>query len=141
MKIEFAGNLQAVLYELRQQVTYEGLLNGLPTAERNQKRIQGLLASPENQVYGVPPYLVPPAEKALETPRGKPYPFGTPSALPGITCVARCEDFFPVKEGEGDGAGLVVIWFQPEFAMPMDPAVAEHLRGVDWKRHAGSFWY
>jgi hypothetical protein len=138
MKVDFQDR-SARLHELRQSLTYEGLLEGLPTVEGNQRRIKYVLQKSESQRYGVGPYLVPPVEKPIERPSGEPYPFGTPSSLPSVTCIARFEAIGPTVPGKGDGSGLVVVWFQECFALPIDSEVLLHLRNLDWNRHAGSY--
>ena len=128
-----------LLRELRQRMTYEGLLEGLPTAEMNQGKIRRLLGEQSNHRYNVQPLLIPPVERPIERPDGDKYPFGTPSALPPVTSVARFESLTPTIIGRGDTSGLVVIWFQEEFAYPPPRNILEQLEAVDWDRHAGSF--
>jgi hypothetical protein len=31
-----------------------------------------------------------------------------------------------------DGSSLVIIWFQNDFALPIDPAVVEQIKAIDW---------
>jgi hypothetical protein len=125
------------LCEFRQCLTYEGLLEGLPTEEMNQRTINALMSSPKTRSYDVPPYLIPPVEKPVPFHHGDKYPFGTPSALPSINCIARFKSE-PTRKGNGDFSGLTVIWFQDDFAFPIDPAVIEQLESIDWDLYAGN---
>lgn len=140
MEIDFL-NRRVALHEIKQTLTYEGLLEGLPTAEGNQRRIEFVLEEEQDARYGVKTYLVPPSETPLEYKGDKPYPFGTPSSLPSVLCVARFESFKPAANKAGDGSGLKVVWFQSSFALPIADEVLSHLRQTDWNKHAGSFDY
>ena len=60
-----------------------------------------------------------------------------PVSLGPITCVARFEAYDPVqKEPEGDFSHLVMVWFQQDFAMPIDPVVLAKIKALDWEREA-----
>lgn len=130
-----------MLRELRQYGTYEGLLNGLPTKERNQKRLAHLIEEEGRNRYNTAPYLIEPAERTLELPKGDVYPFGTPSALPAVTCICRLESFAPTPRGTGDASGLVVIWFQNVFQYPPPGEIDAQLKAIDWDGLAGNFEY
>jgi hypothetical protein len=129
------------LQELRQYRTYEGLLEGLPTAEWNKQRLEHLVSEYRDSPYPGDPYLIQPAEKPVEYIGGRRYPFGTPSALPGVTCIGRFTSTQPARDTATEYSGLVIIWFQEEFAMPIAPAVSDHLRSLDWERHAADLYY
>src|SRR4051794_8811105 len=122
------------LQELRQYHTHEGLLEGLPTAEWNRQRLEHLVGEYRDAPYPGDPYLVRPAETPIEYRDGQRYPFGTPSALPDVTCIGRFTSHEPARDKAAEYSGLVVIWFQKEFAMPIDQAVGDHLRSLDWGR-------
>jgi uncharacterized protein (TIGR02996 family) len=127
------------LRELRQFHVYEGVLLGLPTAQENQEIIERLLTDERNRPLGGEPYLIRPTETPIEDRREGPYRYGKPVALPSIGCVGRFLSFQPARDSERQGSDLVVIWFQAEFALPIDPNVWEQLLGVDWDRHATDF--
>ncbi len=130
------------LCELRQYCTYEGLIEGLPTAERNKQRLEQLVADHRDKPYPGGPYLIRPTETPIEYLQGEPYPFGTPSALPAITCIGRFTSLDPVSNKSLEYAsGLMVIWSQNEFAFPIDPDVAAQILEIDWEAHAGDFGY
>ena len=124
------------LHGLTQYLTYGGLIEGLPTTKRNKKKLERLIARYRDAPYPGKPYLIRPKETPIQrNPQNtRRYPFGTPSALPPVTCIARLESC-PNKR-EYDLSGLVVIWFQGEFAFPIDSEVEAELLGIDWKMHA-----
>jgi hypothetical protein len=124
------------LRELRQYEVYEGLLEGLPTAEMNERRIELLEARCRGEFYGADPVVIRPTEKPVEWNREEPYPFGRPAMLPGIACVGRFSCSEPARDSSKDYSGLVVIWFQDEFAFPIDPSVMGSLRELAWELDA-----
>jgi len=129
------------LRELRQRETYEGLLNGLPTKEGNQRLLVRLVKDERCERYSQGPYIIAPIERAIEMPEGEEYPFGTPSALPSVTCICRLESVFPTTPGNGDASGLVVVWFQDLFQYPPPTDIESHLKTIDWENNAGNFEY
>ena len=129
------------LKELRQTATYEGLLEGLPTVEKNKGLIQRLLNDRSLKPYEVDPVLLPAVERPIELPPEHSYPFGTPSALPAVTVFARFTSHKSTVSGTGDASGLVVVWFQEQFAFPPAEDIASQLQNLDWERYAGNFEY
>lgn len=130
------------LQALQQTLSYAGLLEGLPTKEMNVRIIERVLKEPANQIYDVPPYLVPPTENPIDYKGyGSRYPFGTPAQLPSVLCVACLESLNPTTDSTCYASGLVVIWFQNDFALPIEDEILHHLSQTDWNSHAGSFDY
>lgn len=121
---------------LRQWEVYAGLLEGLPTRERNDATLARLVADSERSL-GYPPYLVTPTQTPIAY-AGK-YPFGDPARLPRIACVARLQSGPRGRRDEEDYTELTVIWFQEEFAFPMSEDAARAIRGIDWARQAWGF--
>lgn len=58
-----------------------------------------------------------------------------------MTVVARFTSLSPTANGTGDASGLVVVWFQEQFAFPPAEDIASQLRSLNWERHAGNFEY
>jgi uncharacterized protein (TIGR02996 family) len=124
------------LRELRQSGVYEGLLEGLPTTEMNQRMIAGMVAAERTGLSGHDPYLIQPRETPLEYPGDRPYPFGQPASIPRIVCIGRFSSFEPARDASRDFSELVVIWFQDEFALPIDVPIWEQLLAINWQEHA-----
>jgi hypothetical protein len=110
---------------IRQWRTYGGLLEGLPTRQMNERNIMQLLKEEQERRWGDVPYLVPPVIRPIEYDADRKYLFGDPEALPDVTCVAWYQAY---------PRTLTIIWFQDQFAFPIDPSVLEHLRDLDWER-------
>jgi hypothetical protein len=140
-EIELASGRTVYVRELRQSQFYEGLLEGLPTVEMNRRGVEGILRKERERYDGAEPLLVPPKESPIEYGGGTPYPFGVPAALPGIVCVARLTSLKPARDMSKDFSRLCVVWFQAEFAFPIDPEVRGYLGMIDWGRHAVDLEY
>jgi hypothetical protein len=115
------------LQALRQWRTYEGLREGAPTREHNEGLVQRVLQQESRP--GEPAALLQPVERALAL---QGYPFGTPAALPSVCCVGRLESVQPARDLSLDGSSLVVVWFQDDFAFPIEPAARMRLTALDW---------
>lgn len=115
------------LQSLRQWSTYAGQLEGAPTRERNEQMVQRVLQQESRP--GEPGTLIQPIERAIEL---KNYPFGTPAALPSVTCVGRLHSFQPARDLALDCSDLVVVWFQDSYAFPIEPSVRARINALDW---------
>jgi hypothetical protein len=134
-KLELRSGRVVQVCELWQWLVYEGLLEGLPTREMNRREIERIAADERWRHYGAAPIVLPPNETPIPYHDDRPYPFGEPARLPAIVCGARLESA-PARDASMHLSGLCVVWFQPDFAFPIDPEALEHLRGIDWERHA-----
>lgn len=132
-KVMLRSGREIHLCELRQYLTYEGLLEGLPTVEGNDRRLARLIEEYRDRPHPGDPFVIPAAQTPIEINRR--YPFGTPAALPDVTCIGRFTSD-PARDRSRDCSGLVVIWHQDEFALPIAPAVLDQLRSLDWERYA-----
>jgi hypothetical protein len=129
------------LRALRQFHVYEGLLEGLPTTEMNQRVVERMVDEERRRLGGGEPYVIRPVETPIKYRRGRPYPFGQPNSVPGVGCVGRFHSFQPARDSARDCSELVVIWFQDEFALPIEPSIWEQLLGIDWDQHASDYDY
>lgn len=137
-EIQLDSGRRIRLTALDQWGTYAGLLEGLPTREMNARIIQETLEGARRR-WHFPPYLIQPAEKPIEIVRS--YPFGTPASIPEITCVAHFDCFDKVRDPNLDGSTLPLVWFQADFAFPIEEAIQTQIRALDWDRYATDFGY
>lgn len=141
MQIVLESSRFITLRELRLRGTYEGLLNGLPTREKNLRLLERIAKNEGCARYGVAPIIISPVEVEIELPEGEEYPFGFPARLPDIYCIARFESIAPTQDGAGDASGLVIVWFQENFSVPPSPDILHQLKSVEWEKYAGNFQY
>lgn len=126
----FTGRTIRLLH-LDQYLTYEGLPLGHPTRESNQEDLERLVERHTHPGGYGRPHLIEPAQEPLDPPASVPR-HGTPATLPAITCIARfMSDVLP-DDRENIASVLCVIWFQDDFAFPIDPLVMMELASIDW---------
>lgn len=117
------GGIEVTLWSLHQDLVYAGMLEGLPTRERNADYVARL------RERHPAAHLVAPEETPIDY-RGV-YPFGTPAALPDVQCVAHFHG--PGRTELGlYRTDLTVIWFQASWALPVAASVEVALRELDW---------
>jgi hypothetical protein len=132
---------------LTQDMTYEGLFEGLPTSWLNDQILQDATdrVRKEPASLGHAPYLVPPARRdffcRLGDMTSRRSGDHTPEWMPMITCIARFECMFSVRDQRMRHSYLAIIWLQDDFAMPIAAAVLESIKAVDWRSHAFDFEY
>jgi len=63
---------------------------------------------------------------------------GATAAPPSVTCIARSmSDVLPYDTENTDSVLWVrVVWFQDDFALPIDPYVLSQLAVFEWERRA-----
>jgi hypothetical protein len=129
--ITLSSGRKLTLHGLSQELTNEGILEGVPTTQMNKRHVDGLIAEQIAKRPNGSVYLVNPTETPLEMTPGQRYPFGSPALLPNVTCRGRFR-----SESIGDEIGcyseLTVIWFQADFALPIEPTVLEEIVCLDW---------
>jgi hypothetical protein len=81
------------------------------------------------------PQLIEPIETLLELPEAHRRP-GTPAALPSITRIARLMSDVLPHDAEDVASVLRMIWFQDDFAFPIDPYTLSQFAVIEWERHA-----
>jgi hypothetical protein len=126
------------LEQLYQYRTYAGLMEGLPPPELNQDLIRDAVGFAEgNLLGGGQPFLIQPVERDLavseEVRQRYPYPL---RKLPSVVCLAAFESVPPARDQTECYSFLKIVWFQEEFALPIDPEVEKQIREVDWNRLA-----
>ena len=138
-KIQLNCGRQIDLRELNQSLTYDGLLEGLPTKQMNAHTLGRV--TKEATLFGVQfkPHLIEPDEEPIDWGRDRPYPFGDPSALPPIQCQARFESFQPARDPNQQFSGLILVWFQHLWALPVEEAVLEQIKALNWNEIAHDY--
>jgi hypothetical protein len=141
-RIVLSAGRELRLQELSQRLTYEGLLEGLPTTEANRAQLDRLVAEQRAKKRSMNPvYLVAPVETPIDLGPGTTYPFGSPATLPEVICIGRLQSE-PIGERDPSlYSELTIIWFQSEFAMPIEPSVLEQIGKLDWDALASNFEY
>lgn len=133
---------RVTLQSLDQWMTYDGWLEGVPSREWNDGIVAGSLREAERRgAGGARPFLIAPARRGdLREPGDM---AGTramsdqaPEWLPMVTCVGVLRDLTPIRGASKAGSMLTVLWFQDEYALPIDVSVLRQLQSLDWERLA-----
>jgi len=136
-KIKLNSGREIAVSEIRQSLTYAGLLEGLPTTEMNHNKIQSLIFDKQNNKFGKP-FLISPTETPISLD-GRPYPFGSPAQLPSVTCVADCKSRQTNRNPVLDYSMLTIIWFQDDYAFPIEPDILVQIQNMTWDEYATDF--
>jgi hypothetical protein len=138
MEIVLGNGRKIEMRSLMQNGTYEGMLEGIPIRKWNDRLIQeavvhaSKLPSDNSAVH-----LIEPPRKALESPAtwaGQPT-----ECLPSIRCVAWFRSFSAAPNPNADFSELTLVWFQGEFALPIDSSVLQSIQNLDWDNLAEDF--
>lgn len=137
VELQLACGVRIAMKSLAQSLTYDGLLEGVPTRELNARLRRDWLSVPP----GAPPvatHLVDPLEVAIAMPE---YPFGEPATMPAVVCRARFQAQEPVRRKDADYSQLMLIWCQGSWALPIDSQVIESIVTLDWRALAEDFFW
>jgi hypothetical protein len=134
--LQLSDGRHVFLVALDQSRTYEGVLEGIPTKERNRATIERAVQRAE-QMWPGKCLLIEPIE--IPITMEKEYPFGTPARIPIVQCIGRFRSFKPAHRTDLAWSELTVLWFQSEYAFPIDETVIAHLESIDWETHAEDY--
>jgi hypothetical protein len=62
-----------------------------------------------------------------------------PVEIPPITCLADFESYQPARDPAQHASALAIVWFQDNFAMPIQPTIEKQIQGIDWDKVANDF--
>ena len=127
------------LTRLEQAYVDTGLFKDVPTRERNRQIIDAMLDG-ERRRSGAEPYLIRPEDRPIQSGDDA-HPLAHDSYLPSVACRGYFQCPRPVRDMIQDCSALTIIWFQDEFAFPLDPLVREQLLAIEWERFATDHEY
>jgi hypothetical protein len=122
------------LEQLFQYRTYNWLMAGFPDPGANQEIVLSASRYVEEKLWGSgQPHVIQPVERPVEVPDEVRQKYLYPlRLLPYTVCLAVFESLPPARDPAQAYSFLKVVWFQDEFALPVDPHIEEHLRAMDW---------
>jgi len=141
-KVNLNSGRCVTLVALHQEMTYRGLVAGLPRRELNDGCIRSAIQDARRLCLpGASPVLIPPARRDYHrrpgdmdkrsAVSGEPVEF-----LPSITCTGVFDDALPAHDGNKNYSELTVVWYQDRYAFPIDKTVVVQIRALDWKKLA-----
>ena len=145
--LKLVSGREIILEKLTQEITYAGLLLGMPYKESNDRQIKSYLAyvAKENPHLGQP-YLIKPERRDYfrnpgdmqivieQQQKGPEMSRHNPEWLPPVVCVATFLSLQATQDSTDDASKLVIVWYQHDFGIDSFPT--EQLRKVDWEKHA-----
>jgi len=132
---DLAGGRRIQMLALDQWWTGDGLQIGRPLGEVGQRTWDRLLATYTGQDGGNVPLVLKPVANAVEQPERRSSRRGS-VARPAATCAAKFWSEKLAGDDRGIASLLRVIWFQDDFAFPIDHVVVAALEALDWEAQA-----
>ena len=126
------GDTRVSIKSIKQRLTYDGLLEGLPTKEMNGRILVGVKEDAKKFCQLNKVYLIEPEQKPIEY-NGR-YPFGEPAQLPSVICIVELRCYSVFKDKTKDYSALGLIWFQDNFMFPIDSNVLEKIKAVPFDK-------
>jgi hypothetical protein len=150
MKIKLNSGREIALARIEQWRSYEGVLAGMPNSAMNGRIIDDARSRAlQHCINGAAPYLVPPRMKPVERKRASAEYLRLTGftaeqiaardqqmhyeQLPAVVCVAVFNSDGLNKPDAEPMSSLTLIWFQDEFALPVDAGVLAHIQALDWE--------
>jgi len=129
-KLTLHSGREITLTTLNQKRTYAGLLEGTPNAKSNNLGIEWTLKEAQRLcVEGEKPYLITPPRRDDNREPGdmrrlvEANPLHIPEWLPAVECIAQFQS---------STSFLVVVWYQEDFAPPIQEPALGQLLALDW---------
>lgn len=145
MQITLNSGREIYLQDLTQGHTYAGLLVGVPDRQYNQELISYFRENARQEMDTYYAFVItPPVLEVLDRDGKKHTGRGGSQVerIPHIVCTALFRSKGIAREGDDDditfASVLTVVWFQENFAMPIDEVVLERIKTIDWERLAES---
>jgi hypothetical protein len=135
-RVTLASGREIVLREAHLYATYDGLIEGYPTASMNDEILADLPARATQTLPGMPVHVVDPVRADPGQPPS--VRFEPAETLPGVIVLGRFEST-PVDLERDDimsWSHLAIVWFQDDAHLPIATTAPPDLRRVDWDRFA-----
>lgn len=132
--IRFKGGIDPSIHRFYQRETYYGLIEGVPTLSMNARYLQSFKEDAKRMFSLDNIYLL----QLEETIIGSANPARSVpgaaadyrAALPKVVCIVELSDR-PVKDQDKEWSRLGLVWFQEEFAFPVDAFVRHQIEQLD----------
>ena len=147
-QLTLASGRTVTLEALDQEMTYSGLMEGVPNDWTNDHIIECALdAARRHCADGAEPHLLTPSRRDYLREPGdmrslaERRPHHVPEWLPMVRCVGSFKGIVPARDPGKDWSVLTVVWFQDEYAMPISELALGRLLALDWDALATDITY
>ena len=136
-KLIIEGDQEVTIKSIKQWHTYSGLLEGMPTTKMNSQILSGVKEDAKKFCGFKEIYVIEPEQTPILF-EGK-YPFGDPASLPGVACIAEIWHYLPFRDETKDFSALGLVWFQNDYAFPIDNDILEKIKSIPFSKTCGEF--
>lgn len=124
----FSDNIHPTVERLFQRKTYYGLLEGIPNSEINKSMVENCKEE-ARRYFGISKVLlISPGEKIRILSPGREM-----AELPTVVCMAELSHYKPMKDLSLECSRLCLIWYQEDYAFPVDPEILAAIANLSWK--------
>ncbi len=121
------NDLEVEIEALSQFKTYRNVIYGYPTEHRNNLLIDFVLERAHQTDNDQSVYLIQPEHKKMDDVIRNGRPLDIWKEIPNIECYLRVKN-------QSDSTMLIIIWFQDEFAFPIDPIIIEKIKTIPYRK-------
>ena len=132
-------DLQVIIVEIKQFLTYGNLLEGIPNLRHNKIIIERTISEAKELFHLQKVHLIEPVLTPIEY-QGR-YPFGKTESLPRITCLAELKCSLAFKNKDMDFSGLGLVWFQDDYAFPIEKNINDTIKKIPYRKICEEFSY
>ena len=129
------------LEENYQNLTYLGLLEGLPNQQMNDNIIKELSRTAKEKLWGdTNPFIIQPISSTIKLSEERKNYFQTkgpsfvPTTLPKITCMCHFSSG-PITDNYMFSS-LTIAWFQNDWMMPIEESILNQIKAMNWDKYA-----
>lgn len=134
MKIALETGRSVALARLEQWRTYQGLLCGKPTQAQNDGKVLEVIEAARTLCAAGEPHLIRPSRRTIAGDNAHRTMAG--ELLPATTCIAVFNSTALARGYSEPYSSMAVVWFQEEFALPIEDEVLGLIRRIDWENQA-----
>ena len=132
-------DLEVIIVEIKQFLTYRNMLEGIPNSRHNKIILERTINKAKESFDLQKIHLIEPVITAIEY-EGE-YPFGKTESLPEITCLAELKCNSAFKNEDMDYSGLGLVWFQDDYAFPIEKTIADIIKLIPYRKVCEEFSY
>jgi len=131
------NDLEVTIGHIDQWLTYSGMLEGIPTDRWNAKVIERTKIQAKGRFHSEAIHLIEPTQKPIEVHRK--YALGKPMKLPAVTCMMNIYSSEVFRDQDKMGSSLVIIWFQDDYAFPIEAAILQKIKEIPFRKICEEF--
>jgi DNA replication protein DnaD len=133
--ITIDNDLEVKIESLYQSETYKDVLFGYPTEHRNNRLINSILRKVHETNNPQSVYLIQPEQKLIDEDIEKyKSPLDIPKEIPNIEYHLRVASDMVTNDKNQTDSTMLIIWFQDEFAFPIDPLILEQIKTIPFRK-------